>query len=186
MERGSGDSVYKAVNQKNKTLFSECDTVVMFLKYKNNPVGSWANLYEKCTLHPVRCVWPAAALCSHTSRPVQTVTLFARAWEIPYRHWNILTFTQIFTFIYKEHYWELPTSVLYFCVLVIYENYNTTSKQEKIMDLPINYPFRFLFFSLYSHQCFPHIHLLVPHTSVNSMMWYNPIQWMVVWFLVWQ
>lgn len=83
-ERGSGGSVYKAVNQKNKTLFSECDTVVMFLKYKNNPVGSWANLYEKCTLHPVRCVWPAAALCSHTSRPVQTVTLFARAWEIPY------------------------------------------------------------------------------------------------------
>lgn len=58
-ERGSGGSVYKAVNQKNKTLFSECDTVVMFLKYKNNPVGSWANLYEKCTLHPVRCVWPA-------------------------------------------------------------------------------------------------------------------------------
>lgn len=99
-ERGSGGSVYKAVNQKNKTLFSECDTVVMFLKYKNNPVGSWANLYEKCTLHPVRCVWPAAALCSHTSRPVQTVTLFARVWEIPYRHWNIITFTQIFTFIY--------------------------------------------------------------------------------------
>lgn len=62
MERGSGGSVNKAVNQKNKTLFSECDTVVMFLKYKNNPVGSWTHLYEKSTLHPVRCVWPAAAL----------------------------------------------------------------------------------------------------------------------------
>lgn len=78
--------------------------------------------------------------------------------------------SNFYFYIYKEHYWELPTSVLYFCVFVIYENYNTTSKQEKIMDLPINYPFHFLFFSLYSHQCFPHIHLLVPHTSVNSMM----------------
>ena len=44
---GSGGSVNKAVNQKNKTLFSDCETVVMFLKYKNNPVGSWDNFVWK-------------------------------------------------------------------------------------------------------------------------------------------